>query len=44
MVGWTIFGLSTSLPTWYRPDGPKKPAEIAAELADLVLAGLAGTA
>ncbi len=40
VVGWTIFGLSTSLPSWYRPDGPKKPAEIADELADLVLAGL----
>jgi AcrR family transcriptional regulator len=40
VVGWTIFGLSTSLPTWYRPDGPKKPGQIAAELADLVLAGL----
>ncbi len=40
VVAWTIFGLSTSLPTWYRADGPKKAAEIAEELADLVLAGL----
>jgi AcrR family transcriptional regulator len=41
VVAWTIFGVSTTLPNWYRADGPKKPAEIAGELADLVLAGLA---
>jgi AcrR family transcriptional regulator len=40
VVGWTIFGLSTSLPNWYRADGSKKAPDIAHELADLVLAGL----
>jgi AcrR family transcriptional regulator len=41
VVAWTIFGVSSSLPTWYRDDGTKKAADIAKELADLVLAGLA---
>jgi AcrR family transcriptional regulator len=40
VVSWAIFGLTTTLPTWYRPDGPKKPADISRELADFVLAGL----
>lgn len=40
VVSWSFFGLISTLATWYRPDGPMKPAEIARELADLVLAGL----
>ncbi len=40
VVCWTVFGLTTTLPSWYRPDGAKKPLDIAGELADLVLAGL----
>jgi AcrR family transcriptional regulator len=40
VVSWTIFGMSTALPTWYRPDGPKTASEIASETSDLVLAGL----
>ncbi|MEU6151893.1 TetR/AcrR family transcriptional regulator [Actinosynnema sp. NPDC047251] len=33
-------GVVNQLPTWYRPDGPKPPATLAAEIADFVLAGL----
>ncbi|NUT33627.1 MAG: TetR/AcrR family transcriptional regulator [Hamadaea sp.] len=40
VISWAIFGVSTSMPTWYRPDGPKKPVDIAQELADFVLAAL----
>ncbi len=39
-VTFTIFGVINELPLWYRPQGRKRPAEIAAELADFVLAGL----
>jgi AcrR family transcriptional regulator len=40
VVAWTIFGLTTTLPTWYREDGPKPASMIATELADLILAAL----
>jgi AcrR family transcriptional regulator len=40
MVTFTVFGVINELPVWYRPDGPKQPAEIAAELSDLILAAL----
>lgn len=40
MVTLTVFGVINELPVWYRPDGPKQPAEIAAELSDLILAAL----
>jgi AcrR family transcriptional regulator len=40
VISWAIFGVNTSMPTWFRPDGPKKAVEIADELADFVLAGL----
>ncbi|GAA1660822.1 TetR family transcriptional regulator [Catellatospora bangladeshensis] len=40
IVSWSIFGVTNSLHTWYRPDGPKPAAAIAEELADLVLTGL----
>jgi AcrR family transcriptional regulator len=36
----TIFGVINELPLWYRPSGRKKPAQLATELADFVLAGL----
>jgi AcrR family transcriptional regulator len=36
----TIFGVINELPLWYRPHGRKRPAQIAGELADLVLAAL----
>lgn len=39
-VTFTIFGFVNELPLWYRPAGHKRPAELAAELADLVLAAL----
>jgi hypothetical protein len=39
-VTFTIFGVINELPTWYRPSGRKRPAQLAAELADLVLAAL----
>jgi AcrR family transcriptional regulator len=39
-VTFTIFGVINELPLWYRPHGRKRPAEIAGELADFVLAGL----
>jgi AcrR family transcriptional regulator len=35
-----VFGIVNQLPQWYRPDGPKTPAQLATELADFVLAGL----
>jgi AcrR family transcriptional regulator len=40
MVSFTLFGVINELPVWYRPDGPKQPAEIAAELTALLLAAL----
>jgi AcrR family transcriptional regulator len=40
MVTFTVFGVINELPVWYRADGPKQPAEIAAELSDLILAAL----
>ncbi|MEV4411547.1 TetR/AcrR family transcriptional regulator [Catellatospora sp. NPDC049609] len=40
IVSWSIFGVTNSLHTWYRPDGPKPAELIAKELADLVLTGL----
>jgi AcrR family transcriptional regulator len=40
-VTFTIFGVINELPLWYRPTGRKRPAQIAGELADFVLAGLA---
>jgi Tetracyclin repressor-like, C-terminal domain len=39
-VTFTIFGVINELPLWYRPQGRKRPAQIAAELADFILAGL----
>jgi AcrR family transcriptional regulator len=39
-VTFTIFGFVNELPLWYRPSGRKRPAQLAAELADLVLAAL----
>jgi AcrR family transcriptional regulator len=48
MVAFTVFGVINELPVWYQPDGARSPADIAAELSDLVLAALqmptAGTA
>ncbi|MEV0460717.1 TetR/AcrR family transcriptional regulator [Catellatospora methionotrophica] len=40
LVSWSIFGVTTTLHTWFRPDGPKRAEQIAHELADLVLTGL----
>jgi AcrR family transcriptional regulator len=40
-VTFTIFGFVNELPLWYRPTGRKRPAQLADELADLVLAALA---
>ena len=39
-VTFAIFGLINEQPLWYRPHGRKRPAQIAAEFADFVLAGL----
>jgi hypothetical protein len=39
-VTFTIFGYVNELPLWYRPAGRKRPAQLATELADLVLAAL----
>ncbi len=41
MVTFTVFGVINELPLWYRPGGRKRPAQIAQELADLMLAALA---
>jgi AcrR family transcriptional regulator len=43
-VTFTIFGFVNELPLWYRPTGRKRPAELAAELADLILSALGVTA
>ncbi|WP_375475208.1 TetR/AcrR family transcriptional regulator [uncultured Jatrophihabitans sp.] len=40
IVTFTIFGFVNELPLWYRPNGRKRPAQLAAGLADLVLAAL----
>lgn len=40
VVSWLIFGLTSSLPTWYRPGGPKSPVDIAHETSAFVLAAL----
>jgi len=39
-VTFTIFGYVNELPLWYRPSGRQRPGQLAAELADLVLAAL----
>ncbi|MDT4919562.1 MAG: hypothetical protein QOI15_464 [Pseudonocardiales bacterium] len=39
-ITFTIFGYVNELPLWYRPAGRQRPAQLAAELADLVLAAL----
>jgi AcrR family transcriptional regulator len=39
-VTFTIFGYVNELPLWYRPNGRQRPAQLASELADLVLAAL----
>jgi AcrR family transcriptional regulator len=39
-VAFTIFGFVNELPLWYRPTGRKRPAQLADELADFVLAAL----
>ncbi|MFC1415068.1 TetR/AcrR family transcriptional regulator [Streptacidiphilus cavernicola] len=40
VVSWAIFGVTNSLHTWFRPDGPMTAQQIAGELADLMMAGL----
>lgn len=40
MVTFTIFGVINELPLWYRRNGRKRPARIATELADFILAAL----
>lgn len=39
-ITFTIFGVINELPTWYRPTGRKRPAQLADEIADFVLAAL----
>jgi AcrR family transcriptional regulator len=39
-VTFTIFGYVNELPLWYRPSGRQRPVQLAAELADLILAAL----
>jgi AcrR family transcriptional regulator len=36
----TIFGVVNELPIWFRPSGRKRPAQLADEIADFVLAAL----
>lgn len=43
MVTFTVFGVINELPVWYRAGGPKQPAELAAELSELILAALVPT-
>ena len=42
-ITFTVFGVVNELPRWYRPSGRKRPAQLAKELADFVLAGLTPT-
>lgn len=42
VVSWLIFGFTNSLPTWFRPGGPKSPVDIAHETSAFVLAALTG--
>jgi AcrR family transcriptional regulator len=42
-VTFTIFGFVNELPLWYKSTGRKRPAQLADELADLVLAALQPT-
>jgi AcrR family transcriptional regulator len=39
-VTFTIFGVVNELPVWYRPSGRTRPAQLAGEIADFILAGL----
>lgn len=39
-ITFTLFGVVNELPTWYRPSGRKRPAQLAEEIADFVLAAL----
>ena len=39
-ITFTIFGVINELPLWYRPHGRKRPAQLASEIADFVLAAL----
>jgi AcrR family transcriptional regulator len=39
-VTFTIFGYVNELPLWYRPTGRQRPAQLADELADLILNAL----
>jgi AcrR family transcriptional regulator len=39
-VTFTIFGVVNELPIWFRPSGRKRPAQLADEIADFVLAAL----
>lgn len=41
MVTFTLFGVVNELPVWYQPGGKKRAADIADELARLLLAALA---
>ncbi|GAB3669103.1 TetR/AcrR family transcriptional regulator [Actinocorallia lasiicapitis] len=42
IASWSIFGVTNTLHTWFRPEGSKTASEIGRELADLVIAGLKG--
>ena len=42
-ITFTIFGVVNELPLWFKPSGRKRPAQLADELADFVLAGLENT-
>ncbi|WP_375503425.1 TetR/AcrR family transcriptional regulator [uncultured Jatrophihabitans sp.] len=42
-VTFTIFGVVNEMPIWYRPNGRKRPQQLADEIADFVLAGLGVT-
>ena len=39
-VTFTIFGVVNEMPVWYRPNGRKRPQQLADEIAGFVLAGL----
>jgi AcrR family transcriptional regulator len=41
LTSWAIFGVTNSMHTWFRQDGPKTPEDFAVELGDLIMGGIA---
>lgn len=44
LTAMAIFGMMNWISTWWRPDGPSTPEDVATQFTDLVLAGVVGPA